>query len=113
MKRKKGGGKESKVGIPPKLLLGSSSKRILVATTYQDMASSSVYGFPYSAAPLKTVKYVQFGILSPEETVTLIYHRRPCQLQRFSSMKQWKTIDLKQEVCLILEWVQLIGTSNV
>ena len=33
------------------------------------MSAAQIHGFPYSSAPLKTVKYVQFGILSPEETV--------------------------------------------
>ncbi|KAI8912631.1 DNA-directed RNA polymerase II largest subunit [Gorgonomyces haynaldii] len=30
--------------------------------------AASVHGFPYSAAPLRSVKYVQFGIFSPQET---------------------------------------------
>ncbi|KAJ3190857.1 DNA-directed RNA polymerase II subunit rpb1 [Irineochytrium annulatum] len=32
------------------------------------MAQVSLYGFPYSTAPLKRVKRVQFGLFSPEET---------------------------------------------
>lgn len=35
--------------------------------------------FPYSSAPVKQVKEIQFGIMSPEEIVRC--HFKPCHLQ--------------------------------
>lgn len=57
--------------------------------------------FAYSAAPIRKVKEVQFGILSPEEIVRFfcgffvnfpgspLYDRKHTPLQRLSILKLW------------------------
>jgi DNA-directed RNA polymerase II subunit RPB1 len=58
--------------------------------------------FPHSSAPLKTIKFIQFGILAPEETKSL-------SIAKIDSMDLFESIDRPKAGILIALFLTLAG----
>lgn len=82
--------------------------------------------FAFSQAPIKKVKEVQFGILSPEEIVSLssllvrsapliVIHRKPTPWPKSSIRRSWTNRPTRQrwEGLWTPEWALLTGISSV